>query len=221
MSQNETTPTPSSWPAGVLDQEKTLQVLTEHAAWRRGADEPQTDPRLLTQALEAAIAVLAVCSIVPPGWAQVPARMELTPENMERLAFMLGGDPDAKDADERWNGGTLWIGETIGDHGEKYYGLNVANVECYDEGSMPIIEFVRPEMNPAEFPRWRPISTAPLDTKVLLWSNDTGEISIGHKPSDAPASDCVIVDFTASYADAWHALPADPEASDDEASDPA
>jgi hypothetical protein len=78
---------------------------------------------------------------VPDGYVLVPARMELTPENMEALAFMLGGDPDAKDADERWNGGTLWVGETVGDNGEKYYGLNVANVECYEEGSIPIVEF--------------------------------------------------------------------------------
>lgn len=78
---------------------------------------------------------------VQEGLVLVPARMELTPENMETLAFMLGGDPDAKDADERWNGGTLWVGETVGDNGEKYYGLNVANVECYEEGSIPIVEF--------------------------------------------------------------------------------
>lgn len=78
---------------------------------------------------------------VPEGWVLVPARMELTPENMAALAFMLGGDPDAKDVDERWNGGTLWVGETVGDNGEKYYGLNVANVECYEEGSIPIVEF--------------------------------------------------------------------------------
>ena len=78
---------------------------------------------------------------VQEGWVLVPARMELTPENMETLVFMLGGDPDAKDVDERWNGGTLWVGETVGDNGEKYYGLNVANVECYEEGSIPIVEF--------------------------------------------------------------------------------
>ena len=86
-------------------------------------------------------AALSQTAGVVDGYVLVPARMELTPENMETLVFMLGGDPDAKDADERWNGGTLWVGETIGDNGEKYYGLNVANVECYEEGSVPIVEF--------------------------------------------------------------------------------
>ena len=93
------------------------------------------------KALHERVAALSQPAGVPEGYVLIPARMELTPENMAALAFMLGGDPDAKDADERWNGGTLWVGETIGDNGEKYYGLNVANVECYEEGSMPIVEF--------------------------------------------------------------------------------
>ncbi|MBD9376156.1 hypothetical protein [Pseudoxanthomonas sp. PXM04] len=60
-------------------------------------------------------------------------------------------------------------------------------------------------------PRWRPMETCPVDTKVLLWNDDTQEISIGHMPSDAPRPDCVVVARTASYADAWHPLPAEPE----------
>lgn len=48
-----------AWPAGVLNRDKTLEVLTSHNAWRRGAKGPQTDPRLLGLALDAAIAALA------------------------------------------------------------------------------------------------------------------------------------------------------------------
>jgi hypothetical protein len=46
------------WPAGVLNRDKTLEVLRSHNAWRRGAKAPQTDPRLLGLALDAAIAAL-------------------------------------------------------------------------------------------------------------------------------------------------------------------
>ncbi len=48
-----------SWPDGVLNREKTLEVLTHHNAWRRGASTEQTDPRMLGLALEAAIAFIA------------------------------------------------------------------------------------------------------------------------------------------------------------------
>lgn len=47
------------WPVDVLSREKTLKVLREHNAWRRGAKGPQTDPRMLGLALDAAIAALA------------------------------------------------------------------------------------------------------------------------------------------------------------------
>ncbi|GEM_PF-5837653 len=75
---------------------------------------------------------------VPAGWALVPDRMQLTPENMELLADTLRG----ADEDEPWCGGVLWIGQTTGDDGEPtYYGLNVGNVECLEEGSINIVEF--------------------------------------------------------------------------------
>lgn len=59
------TPTPpqageraEGWPSGVLNRQKTLEILRSHNAWRRGAKMPQTDPRMLGLALEAAIAAL-------------------------------------------------------------------------------------------------------------------------------------------------------------------
>ena len=63
---------------------------------------------------------------------------------------------------------------------------------------------------------WQPIETAPINKPVLLWSNETQEIVIGHKPDDAPHEECVVVNMTAAYADAWHPLPEPPEVSDDE-----
>lgn len=62
---------------------------------------------------------------------------------------------------------------------------------------------------------WQPIETAPINERVLLWNNETQEISIGYRPEDATGEQ-VIVMFTASYADAWHPLPEPPEVSDDE-----
>jgi len=50
---------PSAWPSGVLNRAKTLEVLTQHNAWRRGAKDGQTDPVLLGKALDAAIAHIA------------------------------------------------------------------------------------------------------------------------------------------------------------------
>jgi hypothetical protein len=58
---------------------------------------------------------------------------------------------------------------------------------------------------------WQKIETAPRDTNILLWNDETQEISIGHKPIDAPHDDCVIIMSTAAYADAWHPLPDGPE----------
>lgn len=82
---------------------------------------------------------------VPAGWALVPDRMQLTPENMELLADTLRG----ADEDEPWCGGVLWVGQTTDDDGEPtYYGLNVGNVECLEEGSINIVEFDPPAGSP-------------------------------------------------------------------------
>ncbi|HEY4531500.1 MAG TPA: hypothetical protein VIG97_14455 [Luteimonas sp.] len=59
--------TRSDWPQGVLNRERTLQILREHNAWRRGAEGPQTDPRMLGLALDAAIEALASAPQPPSG----------------------------------------------------------------------------------------------------------------------------------------------------------
>ena len=46
------------WPRGVLNRDKTLELLISHNEWRRGKEGPQTDPRLLGLALEATIAAI-------------------------------------------------------------------------------------------------------------------------------------------------------------------
>jgi hypothetical protein len=47
-----------AWPAYVLNRSKTVEILKQHNEWRRGAEGPQTDPRMLGLALEAAIAAI-------------------------------------------------------------------------------------------------------------------------------------------------------------------
>ncbi len=51
-------PVVDEWPQGAPCREKTLKVLREHNAWRRGGDGEQTDPRVLGLALDAVIAFL-------------------------------------------------------------------------------------------------------------------------------------------------------------------
>jgi len=46
------------WPPGVLSRERTLEILREYNAWRRGARGPQADARLVGLALDAATATL-------------------------------------------------------------------------------------------------------------------------------------------------------------------
>lgn len=96
-----------SWPGGVLNRDKTLEVLTQHNAWRRGADGPQTDPRMLGLALDAAIAALSApaeelawvgfdwaagckpaAAAVPEGYALVPVE----PTEAMRAAHAMYGD---------------------------------------------------------------------------------------------------------------------------------
>lgn len=81
---------------------------------------------------------------VPEGWALVPARMELKPEDVAIINFHCGLDEDATEADERYTGGVLWVGETVDDDGTRAYGLNIASIECLEEGSTPIVEFAAP-----------------------------------------------------------------------------
>lgn len=66
-----------TWPAGELNRDKTLEVLTQHNRWRRGAEGPQTDPRTLGLALDAAIAYIAA--------AQQPA-INLNPDPLNQVA---------------------------------------------------------------------------------------------------------------------------------------
>jgi len=55
------------WPNGVLNRAKTLEVIRDHNLWRRGADAPQTDPRMLGLALDAVVAAMTPLPATPEG----------------------------------------------------------------------------------------------------------------------------------------------------------
>lgn len=77
---------------------------------------------------------------VPEGYALVPTRMELLPEDIAAIMFHCGGDEEATEIDEQYLAGLLWIGEVQDDDGNKVYGLNIACYECLEEGSTPLVE---------------------------------------------------------------------------------
>lgn len=57
---------------------------------------------------------------------------------------------------------------------------------------------------------WQAMNTCPTNKRVLLWDQALEEVSIGHKPDDAPEDNDVVILMTASWADAWMPLPAPP-----------
>lgn len=77
---------------------------------------------------------------VPDGYAVVPKRMELLPEDIAVIMYHCGGDPDATEVDEQYTGGILWIGEVQEDDGRLVHGLNIASAECPEEGSTTLVE---------------------------------------------------------------------------------
>jgi hypothetical protein len=77
---------------------------------------------------------------VPDGYAVVPKRMELLPEDIAVIMYHCGGDPDATELDEQYSGGILWIGEVQEDDGRLVHGLNIASTECPEEGSTTLVE---------------------------------------------------------------------------------
>lgn len=92
-----------NWPTGILNRAKTLEVLKRHNEWRRGGDGPQTDPRMLGLALDAAIAYIEQHGITPPdGWVLV--RKDL-------VEFLHGA--------EQFDG--VWFGEKHPNHVGNYW----------------------------------------------------------------------------------------------------
>ena len=91
------------------------------------------------------------------------------PEDIAVIMFHCEGDDDATEVDERFQGGVLWVGETLDDDGSKSYGLNIACVECLEEGSTPVVEFSPPAMLAAAPP-------VKAEQVQCAFCDDTGQI---------------------------------------------
>ncbi|GBO89242.1 hypothetical protein [Marinobacter salsuginis] len=78
--------------------------------------------------------------LTPEGFSLVPSRMTLDLEAMGRLVAMTGDSMEEEDFGEC----TLWVGETVDDDGERFYGLNASLTDYPEEGALPIIEFQGP-----------------------------------------------------------------------------
>jgi len=107
--------------------------------------------------LEAELAALKAKAAVPDGHALIPARIELSPEDIACIMFQCGGDEEATEIDEQFNGGVLWVGSLRDDDGSETYGLHIACVECLEEGSTTIAEFeaatAQPQSDGVRVPR--------------------------------------------------------------------
>lgn len=119
---------------------------------------------------------------VPDGWALVPKRMSLSPADIAAIMFQCGGDEDAEEFEDRFNGGVLWVGETLDDDGSKSYGLNIACVECLEEGSTLVVEFSPPTMLAAP-------TVKAEQVEVVAWLDE------GPEQPDCTASRRVMMDW--------------------------
>lgn len=83
---------------------------------------------------------------VPDGYAVVPAKMYVSPEQWDAAQFAFGGP--GSNAGEPFYACTLWIGEIENDDGSKTHGLHVSCDECPEEGSITLSEFASPPTTP-------------------------------------------------------------------------
>lgn len=123
----------------VITREHLPGLLLARTIWDNGGPSLYFPPAL-QDATDAARAA-PPATVVPEGWRLVPERMELLPADIAAIMFHCGGDEDATEVDEMYQGGLLWIGEVQDDDGNKVYGLNIACIECLEEGSTPLVEF--------------------------------------------------------------------------------
>lgn len=98
--------------------------------------EAQKELRELAPATDVVLAEIRQ-STIPDGWKLVPEKMYLDASDIESICDSCGN------GDERYGdftNGILWVGELSND-GVIKYGLNIANADYPDEGSVTIHEF--------------------------------------------------------------------------------
>ncbi|NPD97853.1 hypothetical protein [Klebsiella aerogenes] len=95
------------------------------------ADTPATDR----------IAAGIKASAIPEGFKLVPEQMYLSGEDIQAICMQCGNGDKKGYGD--YEDGILWVGELSND-GEVKYGLNIANANYPEEGSITVFEFDDP-----------------------------------------------------------------------------
>lgn len=80
-------------------------------------------------------------SAIPEGFKLVPEQMYLSDEDIQAICMQCG-NCDKKGYGD-YEDGILWVGELSND-GEVKYGLNIANANYPEEGSITVFEFDEP-----------------------------------------------------------------------------
>ncbi|EPG9696400.1 TPA: hypothetical protein MM384_000215 [Klebsiella aerogenes] len=80
-------------------------------------------------------------SAIPEGFKLVPEQMYLSDEDIQAICMQCGNGDKKGYGD--YEDGILWVGELSND-GEVKYGLNIANANYPEEGSITVFEFDDP-----------------------------------------------------------------------------
>lgn len=95
---------------------------------------------MITPATDAFLAEVRA-SAIPDGYKLVPEHMYLDAEDVQAISMQCGNGDKKGYGD--YEDGILWIGELSND-GELKYGLNIANANYPEEGSITVFEFDEP-----------------------------------------------------------------------------
>ncbi|HHT0166093.1 TPA: hypothetical protein ACTW3R_004898 [Klebsiella oxytoca] len=79
--------------------------------------------------------------VIPEGFKLVPEQMYLSDEDIQAICRQCGNGDKKGYGD--YEDGILWVGELSND-GEMKYGLNIANANYPEEGSITVFEFDEP-----------------------------------------------------------------------------
>lgn len=123
--------------------ERVMAFIAKHGGWSNALDYAER-LEALAESAQAAYE-RGKADAVPTGCAIVPREMHLTPEALECIWIMCGYDKDEAEADDKWCGGTLWVGDIEDDEGNKTHGLHIANADYPEEGSVTLVELQSPK----------------------------------------------------------------------------
>ncbi|HGO6779217.1 TPA: hypothetical protein ACK8T7_003381 [Klebsiella aerogenes] len=150
----------SGCPAGVDLQDWVKQMVGENLAMKQAIDQHRCGFVVCPScSLEISSSTDDVCyvldgttatdrivsgikaSAIPEGFKLVPEQMYLSDEDIQAICMQCGNGDKKGYGD--YEDGILWVGELSND-GEVKYGLNIANANYPEEGSITVFEFDEP-----------------------------------------------------------------------------